>query len=78
MTSINVHEAKTNLSKILVVVEGGQEFLIARAGRVIARLSPVAQATAEPGLWCDLKIADDFDAPDAELEGLFGSPVFPR
>ena len=39
MNSINVHEAKTNLSKILVQVEGGQEFLIARAGKVIARLT---------------------------------------
>ena len=45
--SINVHEAKTNLSRILVQVEGGQEFLIARVGKAIARLSPVAPTHAE-------------------------------
>ena len=79
MNSINVHEAKTNLSKILVQVEGGQEFLIARAGKVIARLSPVAPTRAEPGLWKNLRIARDFDETDAELEGQFGAGgVFPQ
>lgn len=40
MIVANVHEAKTNLSKLLEAVERGEEVLIARAGKVVAKLSP--------------------------------------
>ena len=63
---INVYEAKTQLSRLLVRVEAGEEITIARANRPIARLVPVSPRPAKrvPGrdegkIW----ISDDFDAP---------------
>ena len=41
MGSVNVHEAKTNLSKLLKRVEAGEEVVIARAGKPVARILPV-------------------------------------
>ena len=38
MTTVNVHEAKTNLSRLLVRVEAGEEVVIARSGKPVARL----------------------------------------
>lgn len=37
---VNIHEAKTNLSRLLKLVKGGQEVIIARAGTPVARLVP--------------------------------------
>jgi prevent-host-death family protein len=66
MAQVNVHEAKTQLSKLLARVEAGEEIVIARAGKPVARLVPVAQTKTRrvPGedegkIW----IAEDFDAP---------------
>lgn len=63
--TVNVHEAKTHLSKLLQRVEQGGEVVIARAGRPIARLVPFARAGKRTlGQDADLGfIADDFDAP---------------
>ena len=64
-TIVNVHEAKTHLSRLLKRVEGGEEVVIAKAGKPIARLSPVA-APGKRVLGQDsgrVFIADDFDAP---------------
>ena len=41
MKTISTHDAKTHLSRYLAAVEAGQEFLIARGKRPIARLSPL-------------------------------------
>lgn len=62
---MNIHEAKTHLSRLLKRVEGGEEVVIARAGRAVARLVPVARG-AKRVLGEDkgrVFIADDFDAP---------------
>jgi prevent-host-death family protein len=63
-TTVNVHEAKTHLSRILERVEAGEEVVIARAGRPVARLVPYARRT-EPrplGLWKgQVVIGPDFD-----------------
>lgn len=62
---VNVHEAKTHLSRLLDRVARGDEVIIAKAGKPIARLIPFAR----PGqrvLGLDagrVHIADDFDAP---------------
>ena len=63
--AVNIHEAKTHLSRLLKRVEGGEEVVIARAGRPVARLVPVARP-AKRVLGEDtgrVFIADDFDAP---------------
>ena len=45
MNTVNIHEAKTHLSAILKRVESGEEILIAKSGRPIARISPLAPAS---------------------------------
>ena len=66
MRAVNVHEAKTHLSRLLARVERGEEVVIARAGKPVARLVPVARARGRRVLGRDkgkVVIADDFDAP---------------
>jgi prevent-host-death family protein len=64
-TMINIHEAKTHLSRILRRVAAGEEFVIARAGDPVARLVPIRKATGrslgrDRGLF---EVPEDFDAP---------------
>jgi prevent-host-death family protein len=78
---VNVYEAKTQLSKLLQQVEAGDEIVIARHGKPIARLVPI-QRTATPRQLGSLRgkiwIAPDFDEPDAELIDLMEhGPIFP-
>lgn len=66
MKPVNVHEAKTHLSRLLARVEAGEEIVIARGGRPVARLVPVTQSPAPRTLGMDrerVQIAEDFDAP---------------
>jgi prevent-host-death family protein len=63
--SVGVHEAKTNLSKLLERVSAGEEIAITRRGEEIARLVPARPRGArrlgvDRGRW---KVPDDFDAP---------------
>ncbi|MDM8567814.1 type II toxin-antitoxin system Phd/YefM family antitoxin [Candidatus Halobeggiatoa sp. HSG11] len=66
MQIVNIHEAKTHLSRLLESVATGQEIIIAKAGKPIARLAPL-RATNKPrkpgALAGQLKIADNFDDP---------------
>jgi prevent-host-death family protein len=64
MTTVNVQEAKTQLSRLLVLVEAGEEVVIARYGKPVARLVRAAPPARErrPGTWRDsLRLAEDFD-----------------
>lgn len=67
MQSINMHEAKTHFSKLVESVMGGEEIIIAKAGKPAARLVPIdngKQRGVRFGLMKgDIVIADDFDAP---------------
>jgi prevent-host-death family protein len=78
MLTVNVHEAKTHLSRLLERVESGETVTIARAGRPIAILSPIAvPERRQPGN-DRVVIADDFDAPLEEFAGyeaLMGPPA---
>ncbi|HAZ27508.1 TPA: type II toxin-antitoxin system prevent-host-death family antitoxin [Candidatus Acetothermia bacterium] len=63
---VNVHEAKTQLSRLLARVEGGEEVVIAKAGRPIARLVPMRERPNRrvPGTAQGrVTIAPEFDAP---------------
>ncbi len=65
---VNVHDAKTNLSKLLQDVERGEEILIGRAGEPIARLSPYQAEKREIGFASDqIWIADDFDVTPEQI-----------
>lgn len=73
MEFFNVHEAKTHLSRLLERVEQGENIVIARGGRPIARLVPIQQETRKPGrLAGKIRMAEDFDAPlPTEILALF-------
>jgi prevent-host-death family protein len=65
MIEVGVHEAKTNLSRLLRRVAAGEEVTITRGGEPVARLVP-ARSRKHRVLGRDagrLRIADDFDAP---------------
>lgn len=72
---VNVHEAKSSLSRLLVAVEAGEDVVIARDGKPVARLVPVAQPVVDrsPGWFTGkIVIGDDFDDPlDEEFERAF-------
>ena len=75
MLTVNMHEAKSQLSALVEAVNAGEEVVIARAGKPVARLVPY-RAQAEPrrpGGWEGrIWVADDFDAPLPEdLQRLF-------
>ncbi|MBC8178703.1 MAG: type II toxin-antitoxin system Phd/YefM family antitoxin [Desulfobacteraceae bacterium] len=66
MQTINVHEAKTHLSRLLNRVSAGEEFIIAKAGKPIARLTGLRETVLKrkPGLdRGKFLVPDDFDAP---------------
>jgi len=65
-TIVNVHEAKTHLSRLLDDVAAGAEVVIAKAGRPVARLVPVEAAPKPKKLGLlrgRIKVPEDFDAP---------------
>ena len=65
MVEVGVHEAKTHLSRLLMQVAAGEEVVITRSGRPVARLVPV-ERTGKRRLGMDrgrFVIPDDFDAP---------------
>ncbi len=69
-TLVNVHEAKTHLSRLLDRVHAGEEFILAKAGKPYARLVPLEpQPKRRPGL-VKGRITDAFfePLPEEELE----------
>lgn len=72
---INIHEAKTHLSRLVEQVAAGREIVIAKAGKPMAKLVPL-DATVKPKKFGLLKgrfsVPEDFDAPlPPEVLGLF-------
>jgi prevent-host-death family protein len=67
LDAVNVHEAKTHLSRLLERVQQGEEIVIARAGKPVARLVPVEPTPARTrplGLYKgQIWMSDDFDEP---------------
>ena len=66
MKTVNVHAAKTHFSRLLDRAEEGEEFVIAKAGRPVARLGPLARQEKKRRLGLldgKFKIPDDFNAP---------------
>jgi len=83
MKEVNVHEAKTQLSRLLQRVAAGEEITIANRGVPVARLVPAAKPKAHRELGIEsahLKIAEDFDAPlpAGVLAGFLGGEKKPK
>jgi len=71
--TVNIHEAKTHLSKLLERVMNGEEIVIAKAGKPVARLTPFIQKPAQrvPGNDSGkVEIKPSFDDPLPEFEEL--------
>jgi prevent-host-death family protein len=78
MTTVNVHEAKTHLSRLLARVEGGERIVIARAGRPVAVLSPVEERPTRRVPGHDRVVMHaDFDDPLPEWDPDFIHPDDP-
>jgi len=81
MTNINIHEAKTTLSKLVAAVEGGGgDITLCRAGKAVARITPLPAAPRKiiSGLLKgQIWLADDFDKTDTNEAALFGIQVQP-
>ena len=79
MRTVNIHAAKTYLSRLIDAAAAGEEIIIARAGKPVARLAPLADGKKAGKrvlgiLGGTLNIPDDFDAPltDEELAAFEG------
>jgi prevent-host-death family protein len=73
---VNMHEAKTELSRLVERALGGEDVVIARAGVPVVRLVPIAaRGKRKLGQWAGrVEMADDFDAPlsDEDLDAWEG------
>jgi prevent-host-death family protein len=77
MAQVGMHEAKTKLSQLVERAEAGEDVVIARNGKPVARLVPIA-ATASlasvRGAWSgSVRIADDFDELPDDIAGALGA-----
>lgn len=66
MRTVNIHEAKTHLSKLVDQANAGQEIVIARAGKPVARLIPAGRRQTRRSLGAlagRFSVPADFDAP---------------
>jgi prevent-host-death family protein len=82
MQLTNIHEAKTHLSKLVERVAAGEEIIIGKAGKPVARLIPYREPKPrkrKPGAWKGkVWISPDFDKADKEIEALFNEgPIEP-
>jgi prevent-host-death family protein len=76
MQTVNIHEAKTQFSRFVDQAESGEEIVIARAGKPVARLVALANAAPQPrelGLGKKkFTFPENFDSLDAaEIVGMF-------
>ena len=65
MAEVNIHDAKTHFSKLLKRVAAGEEIIIARSGKPVAKLVPI-DSPAQRVLGQDaglFEVPEDFDAP---------------
>ena len=78
METVNIHEAKTQLSKLLERVRQGMPFIIAKAGRPIAKVTAIEAADAPAQrrlgfLAGEIDVPDDFDRMgETDIEQAFG------
>lgn len=75
MQVINIHECKTQLSRLVSEAEGGQTIVIGRNGKPVAMLVPYSMEAMQPRKGGQLKgkirMSHDFDKPDTLVERLF-------
>ena len=68
MRSVNIHEAKTHLSRLVEEAVRGEAFIIAKAGKPMVKVVPLEPAEIDTSRWfgflkdADWTVPDDFDA----------------
>lgn len=78
MRTVNIHEAKTHLSRLVDKAAGGEPFVIAKSGKPLVKVVPIEEAPEKPvhriGFMAgQVTIPDDFDRMgDGEIERVFG------
>ena len=75
MEIANIHEAKSQLSKLVEHAMNGEEVIIAKAGQPMVRLVPIRadESPRQGGQWQGrVRIADDFDALPGDVAAAFG------
>ncbi len=75
MKPVKMHEAKTNFSRLIGLVEAGEEIIVQRSDRPVAKIVPYpsdAHARKAGGLKGQITLADDFDAIPAGFEEYVG------
>jgi prevent-host-death family protein len=75
MISVNIHHAKTHLSSLLARVASGEEIIIAKSGKPLAKLTRIQLTKKRVGGFAkgQIKVSDDFDEEDPEINKLFYS-----
>lgn len=71
MKSVNTHEAKSQLSKLIAAARAGEEVIICQAGKPVARLTAYEPVRRKPrlGLWKDkINVQPGWDSPEADAE----------
>ena len=79
---VNMHEAKSTLSRLVADAMAGDEVILAKAGKPMVKLVPITgkKKPRKLGIWKGkVKLADDFDAPLPEelLDLFYNGPIFP-
>jgi len=82
---VNMHEAKTHLSRLVERAAAGEEIVIAKAGKPVAKLVPVNGSQLQPrtpGAWKGkLWLAEDWDSDEVNEEiarDFYESEIFPQ
>jgi prevent-host-death family protein len=77
MAQFGMHDAKTKLSQLVKRAEAGEDIVIARNGKPVARLLPIASESSLAsvrGIWRGrVRIAEDFDELPADIAEAFGA-----
>lgn len=76
-TTFSVHEAKSQLSRLLTLAESGEQVEITRHGKVIAVVTGVSSTTRQPGSGVGTVHYTDssFDFTEAELDDMFHGEI---
>lgn len=79
MQTVNIHEAKTHLSRLLEGAASGEAFVIAKAGKPLVKVVPISAPEQAPRLGFmagQITVPDDFDRMgEDEIAALFGDPA---
>jgi prevent-host-death family protein len=85
METVNIHEAKTHLSRLMEKVAKGESFIIAKAGKPIGKLVPLDETETPKKrrigfMKGEIVVPEDFDTMMAdEIEEMFyGGSLFPK